>query len=104
MVYADEPWPPSGHGARGLQFQAADLGEVSERRRESRIVHVAHHQYFALLTLHLLGYGLQHAVALGGHVSRNRWRRVDGVDDAAVAQFGTNGREILQAAVLQDGA
>ena len=58
MVYADEAWSPSGHGAWGLQFQAADLGETSERRGKSRIVHVAHHQYLALLTLHLRGYGL----------------------------------------------
>ena len=53
---------------------------------------------------HLLGYGLQHVVTFGGHVSRNRWRRVYGVDDAAVAQFGSDDREVLQATMLQDGA
>ena len=100
MVYADEAWSPSGHGAWGLQFQTAGVQEMAKRRRESGVVHVAHHQYLALLMAHLLGDGLQHAVAFSGHVSRNRWRWVYGVDDAAVAQFGTNGREILQAAVL----
>ena len=100
MVYADVARSPSGHGARGLQFQAAGVLEAAKRRRESGVVHVAHHQYLALFMAHLLGDGLQHTVTLGGHVSRNRWRRVYGVDDTAVAQFGTNGREILQAAVL----